>query len=187
MRGRLGRSPGRISTRKSRVVVRISSTIILEMRTNGEAPDAGGPEAVLFGKTRRRLLGWLFTHPDESFYVRELVRFTGVAQGAISGDLEKLAAAGILRRDTRGNQVFYRADAKSPIFGELKSIFVKTAGLADELRRRLAPSLPHETLENQLPVRRRRPRPRRGASGHRKPETERRPAPDGAFLWAFES
>ena len=149
------------------------------MRTTGEAPDAGGPEAVLFGKTRRRLLGWLFTHPDESFYVRELVRFTGVAQGAISGDLEKLAAAGILRRDTRGNQVFYQADAKSPIFGELKSIFVKTAGLA--------PSLPHDTLENQKPVRRRRPRPRRGASGHRKLETERIPAPDGAFLWAFES
>jgi DNA-binding transcriptional ArsR family regulator len=65
--------------------------------------------------------------PDESFYVRELVRITGVAQGAISGDLEKLAAAGILRRDTRGNQVFYQADAKSPIFGELKSILVKTA------------------------------------------------------------
>ena len=31
----------------------------------------GGAAAALFGKTRRRLLGWLFTHADESFYVRE--------------------------------------------------------------------------------------------------------------------
>jgi len=167
--------------------IRISSTIILEMRTIGESLGVGAPAAVLFGKTRRRLLGWLFTHPDESFYVRELVRFTGAAQGAISGDLEKLAAAGILRRDTRGNQVFYQADAKSPIFGELKSIFVKTAGLADELRRALKPLGSHDPPGNQKPVRRRRPRPRRGASGHRKPETERIPAPDGAFLWASES
>jgi predicted nucleotidyltransferase len=39
----------------------------------------------------------------------------------------------------RGNQVFYRADSASPIFEELKSIFVKTAGLADQIRRALAP------------------------------------------------
>jgi DNA-binding transcriptional ArsR family regulator len=98
-----------------------------------------GAAAALFGKTRRRLLGWLFTHPDESFYVRELLRITGAAQGAISGDLEKLAAAGILRRDARGNQVFYRPDETCPIFPELKSIFLKTVGLADELRRALEP------------------------------------------------
>jgi predicted nucleotidyltransferase len=104
-----------------------------------EVPGVGGPAAVLFGRTRRRLLGWLFTHPDESFYVRELVRITGVAQGAISGDLEKMATAGILRRAARGNQVFYQAAATCSIFGELKSIFLKTAGLADEIRRALEP------------------------------------------------
>jgi predicted nucleotidyltransferase len=109
------------------------------MRTPGESVGVDGPAAALFGKTRRRLLGWLFTHPDESFYVRELVRITGAAQGAISGDLEKLAAAGILRRVARGNQVFYQADATCPIFPELKSVFLKTAGLADELRRALEP------------------------------------------------
>jgi DNA-binding transcriptional ArsR family regulator len=151
------------------------------MRTNGKSADVSGPAALLFGKTRRRLLGWLFSHPDESFYVRELVRFTGVAQGAVSGDLEKLAAAGILRRDTRGNQVFYQADAKSPISEELRSIFLKAAGRADEVRRAIRPlELPGPSGE-QKPVRRRRPR--RAASGHPTAETERIPARDGAFLW----
>jgi DNA-binding transcriptional ArsR family regulator len=157
--------------------------MVLDMRTIGKGLDAGGPAAVLFGKTRRRLLAWLLTHPDESFYVRELVRFTGVAQGAVSGDLEKLAAAGILRRDTRGNQVFYQADAKSPISEELQSIFLKAAGLADETRRALKPVGSHGPPGDQKPVRRRRPRLRRALSVHGEPETEQRPAPDGAFLW----
>jgi predicted nucleotidyltransferase len=97
------------------------------------------PAAVLFRKTRRQLLGWLFTHTDESFYVRELVRVSGAAAGAVSQELDELAAAGILRRTARGNLVFYRANSASPIFEELKSIFVKTAGLSDQLRRALGP------------------------------------------------
>lgn len=105
------------------------------MRTAGAAPP--DPAAALFRKTRRQLLGWLFTHTDESFYVRELVRVSGAAAGAVSKELEELAAAGILERTVRGNQVFYQANPASPIFEELKSIFVKTAGLADQVRRAL--------------------------------------------------
>lgn len=105
------------------------------MSTNDPLPP--DPAAALFRKTRRRLLGWLFTHTDESFYVRELVRVSGAAAGAVSKELEELAAAGILRRTVRGNQVFYQSDSTSPIFEELKSIFVKTAGIADQIQRAL--------------------------------------------------
>jgi len=97
------------------------------------------PAAALFRKTRRQVLGWLFTHTDESFYVRELVRVSGAAVGAVSRELEELAAAGILRRTVRGNQVFYQADPASPIFEEMKSIFTKTSGLVDQMRRALLP------------------------------------------------
>ena len=107
------------------------------MRTDAAVP--ADPASALFHKTRRLLLGWLFTHPDQSFYVRELVRVSGAAVGAVSRELEELAAAGILRRTVRGNQVFYQADPASPIFDELKSIFTKTSGLADQIRRSLLP------------------------------------------------
>jgi hypothetical protein len=33
--------------------------------------------------------------------------------------------------------VFYQSDSASPIFEELESIFVKTAGIADQIRRAL--------------------------------------------------
>jgi predicted nucleotidyltransferase len=39
----------------------------------------------------------------------------------------------------RGKQVYYQANIKCPIFAELKSVIVKTAGLADVLREALAP------------------------------------------------
>ena len=45
------------------------------------------PGTALFGKTRRRVLGLLFARPDESFFVREIVRRSGAAQGAIAREL----------------------------------------------------------------------------------------------------
>src|SRR5258707_196655 len=41
------------------------------------------PATVLFGRTRRAILSLLFTRPDESFYLREIVRRTGGGIGAI--------------------------------------------------------------------------------------------------------
>ena len=45
----------------------------------------------------------------------------------------KLADAGLLLRDKRGNQQIYRANTTHPIFAELASILRKTSGLADVL------------------------------------------------------
>jgi DNA-binding transcriptional ArsR family regulator len=127
-----------------KAIVLRSCTIVLNMSTILEPAPSEGVAGALFGKTRRRLLSWLFTHPNESFYVRELVRLAGVPQGAISRDLEKLSDAGVLRRTARGNQVFYQAETGCPIFSELKSLFLKTTGLADDLsqRGRFGPAAP---------------------------------------------
>ncbi len=72
--------------------VRNSSTIVLDMSTN-KTPAPGAQLAqVLFGRTRQRVLAWLYGHPDEAFYLREIVRQTGSAQGAVQ---RELAALGI--------------------------------------------------------------------------------------------
>jgi len=94
---------------------------------------------VLFGQTRREVLGFLFSQPDKSFYLRELARHAGTGLGAVQREAVKLAEAGILRRSVRGNQVFYQANRENPIFQELKSIVSKTAGTHDILREALFP------------------------------------------------
>jgi predicted nucleotidyltransferase len=97
------------------------------------------PAALLFGSTRRRVLGWLLGHADEAYYLRELVRHTGGAVGAVQRELEQLTAAGLVRREVRGNQVYFQANQKAAIFPELQGLFAKTAGLVDILREALMP------------------------------------------------
>lgn len=94
---------------------------------------------VLFGRTRLRLLAWLFGHPRQAFYLSELKRHTGVGQGALQRELATLTDAGLLERSTRGRHVFFTASSASPIFEELRSILKKTSGIADVLREGLKP------------------------------------------------
>ena len=124
--------------------VREMSTIVRIVRTTKgltralPAALAGG----LFGKTRQALLGLFFTRIDEAFYVRELVRRTGVALGGVQRELRALTAAGVIRRTVRGRSVFYQANAESPVFSELQGLVVKTTGIAHVLRDSLAALLP---------------------------------------------
>ncbi len=94
---------------------------------------------ILFGAYRRQILGLLLLRPDETFYVREIARLTGVSAGSLHRELKLLTDAGLLLRTTVGNQVRYQANIDCPIHAELAGIFRKTAGLADVLRELLAP------------------------------------------------
>lgn len=118
-------------------------TIVPDMGTNRQPDSSVGaapldPASVLFGSTRRRLLAWLFGHPDEAFYLRQLARQIGAGQGAVQRELGLLAGAGLVRRTAQGRQVYFEINRDSPIFPELQAIFLKTAGLADVLRAALA-------------------------------------------------
>jgi predicted nucleotidyltransferase len=93
----------------------------------------------LFGKTRRAILTLLFSHVDESFYLRQLTRSAGVGMGAVQRELKTLVDAGIISRNVQGNQVYYQANSQSPVFKELKSLVMKTAGVGDVVRTALAP------------------------------------------------
>lgn len=95
---------------------------------------------VLFGKTRRAVLGLLFTRPDESFHLRELARLCRLSLGPVQREVNALAGAGLLTRDPRGRQVFYRLDPRCPVLPELRALVIKTAGLIDVLRRALVPA-----------------------------------------------
>jgi predicted nucleotidyltransferase len=90
--------------------------------------------ATLFGKTRRAVLALLYSHSDESFYLRQIVRTTGVGLGAVQRELQKLSKAGIISRKARGRQVYYQANPECPVYEELKNLVIKTVGVGDVLR-----------------------------------------------------
>lgn len=97
-----------------------------------------GMSALLFPGYRRRILGLLLLHPDEALHGREIARRTGLPSGTITRELTRLAQAGLLNREKRGNQVLYSANRASPVFEELASILRKTSGVADVLAEALS-------------------------------------------------
>lgn len=106
------------------------------------APSSSPPPRLielLFGAYRRRILGLLLLHPEQSFHVREIMRLAGVPSGSLHRELTALAAAGLLTRSLSGSQVRYQADSNCLLFEELAGIFRKTTGLADVLREALEP------------------------------------------------
>jgi predicted nucleotidyltransferase len=100
----------------------------------------------LFGRTRRNVLALLFAHPDRDFYLREIVKRAGTGTSQIQKELEQLVDAGLVIREKRANQVYFRANPAAPIFEELKAIVTKTFGIADVLRETLAPFEPRIRL-----------------------------------------
>lgn len=89
----------------------------------------------LFGsKIREKLLIQLFSHTDQSFYVRELHELIHEDATNISRELKKLEESGIVICQPRANVKNYQANADSPIFKELKSIILKTNGVAGMLK-----------------------------------------------------
>lgn len=101
--------------------------------------DPSGLLESLFGKTRRSILALLFSHVDESFYLRKILRLTGISPGAGQRELKRLSEAGIILRSLRDNQVHFQANPQCPIFDDLKSLIIKTQGVADVLRSALEP------------------------------------------------
>jgi len=91
-------------------------------------------ETLLGSKLRAKVLGWLFSHPDERYFVRQLTALVKEDSTNVSRELIRLEKTGILVSTKEGNQKYYQANRKSPIYDELHGLIIKTTGVADVLR-----------------------------------------------------
>src|SRR5436190_3683467 len=93
----------------------------------------------LFTKTQQRVMRVLFGQPQRSFYASEVIRDAGTGSGAAQRELAKLEGSGLIVARRIGHQKHYQANATSPLYSELRSIVLKTVGLAEPLRDALKP------------------------------------------------
>ncbi|HEU4926845.1 MAG TPA: hypothetical protein VFT24_07340 [Vicinamibacterales bacterium] len=63
-----------------------------------------------------------------------MIRDAGTGSGAAQRELARLEHGGLIAARRIGNQKHYQANAESPLFSELRSIVLKTVGLAEPLR-----------------------------------------------------
>lgn len=104
----------------------------------GSASALSGSPPSLFGRTRQALLALLYSRADEEHLQESLIQLAGLGRGTVQRELDFLARAGVVRRTVRGRQVYFQANAQSPIYAELRGLVVKTSGVADVLRGALA-------------------------------------------------
>jgi predicted nucleotidyltransferase len=89
---------------------------------------------LLNSRLKNALLTYVFTHPGEDFYVRELALLIGEDPGNLSRALNKLESEGLFRSKCRGNAKYFSLNEQYPLYPELKKIVLKTAGAVGSLR-----------------------------------------------------
>jgi predicted nucleotidyltransferase len=92
-----------------------------------------GPLDALLPKTRQGILAAMLVRPEKAWYVSELARHMRVPPSSLQRDLHDMTVAGILQSHRQGRMVYYQANRNSPIYPDLRSLFLKTAGLVDVL------------------------------------------------------
>lgn len=86
---------------------------------------------------RLKILSLLIFNSDREFYLREIVRMTGKNPNSVRIELNNLERAGIISSKVKGRFRYYSANKNSPVFTELRSLFLKTEGVAAAIRENL--------------------------------------------------
>ncbi|MFA5100094.1 MAG: nucleotidyltransferase domain-containing protein [Candidatus Omnitrophota bacterium] len=85
-------------------------------------------------KLKRNLLCYVFTHPDESFYIRELSGLIGEDAGNLSRELRKMEENGLFLSRIKGREKNFSLNKNYPFYAELKAIIAKSEGVQGRLR-----------------------------------------------------
>jgi predicted nucleotidyltransferase len=91
-------------------------------------------EKIFGSRIRAKILGWFFTHTDESFFVRQIASILKEDPTNVSREMANLEKLGILRSGRNGNLKLFQASADCPFFKELKWLVLKTTGVAGQIR-----------------------------------------------------
>ncbi len=88
---------------------------------------------VITSKVRVKILNLFYSNLKEMYHVRGIVREVGEEINAVRRELIRLETAGILKKEQRGNRVYYFVRSDYPLFGDILSIVSKETGLGKQL------------------------------------------------------
>ena len=84
---------------------------------------------IITSKVRIKILELFFSNLGEMYHVRGIVREIKEEINAVRRELERLERVGILKKEPRGNRVYYWLRTDYPLFGDLLSTVSKSRGL----------------------------------------------------------
>lgn len=95
-------------------------------------------EQLFSSKTRVKLLSLFLSHPNKSYYVRELTRRLDERINSIRRELANLETVGILQSKTIDRKRYYTVETDFYCFDELQNLFMKVrVGPEDRISQKL--------------------------------------------------
>lgn len=88
---------------------------------------------IITSKVRIKILELFYSNLTEMFHVRGIVREIGEEINAVRRELERLEGVGILKKEPRGNRVYYFINREYSGYGDLLEIVSKSTGLGKSL------------------------------------------------------
>lgn len=88
---------------------------------------------LFISRVRVKLLEIFLVNPAEMYHVRDLVRRADEEINAVRRELAHLEKAGLLKKEARGNRLYYWPRSDYLFFDELCALVAKTTGLGEEI------------------------------------------------------
>ena len=89
---------------------------------------------LLSSRTRAEIFRLLFSGTGEELHVREIERRSGLNDSTLRQELRKLVRLDLVQSRRDSNRVYYRAKTENPLYADIRSLVLKTSGLADVLK-----------------------------------------------------
>jgi DNA-binding transcriptional ArsR family regulator len=86
-------------------------------------------EDIITSEARIKILVELFSETNKDLYVRELTRRVGTEINAVRRELKRLTDAGLIKKEKRGNRLYYLLRREYPFYYELLSMVSKEVGI----------------------------------------------------------
>ncbi len=84
---------------------------------------------IITSEVRVKILMELFSETQKHLYVRELTRRVGTEINAVRRELKRLTSAGIIKKEKRGNRLYYLVRKDYPLYYDLVSMVSKEVGV----------------------------------------------------------
>ncbi|KKR11013.1 MAG: Transcriptional regulator [Candidatus Woesebacteria bacterium GW2011_GWA1_39_21] len=88
---------------------------------------------IITSKVRVKILDLFFSDISEMYHVRGIVRAIKEEINAVRRELKRMESSGLLKKENRGNRVYYYLNDEYAFYEDLLSIVGKTTGLGNEI------------------------------------------------------
>jgi hypothetical protein len=88
---------------------------------------------IITSRVRVKIIELFMADTRELYHVRGIVREIKEEINAVRRELDRFDKAGILKKENRGNRLYYWIRQDYPFYGDLLSMVAKTKGLGQEL------------------------------------------------------